>query len=201
MKSIVTLSGVFAGILVGFFGTRIESFNRYPVLVHADETPTPKWTKMEVPLKVGRLESSNWKYVTVQGYWQSTSESKDKQLLSPIAAKISCDGGEKICREVDATVEFGSILSPALLEYEISTWTDTGIVADDTDEGDCGIGHRLAIDFKSNSVTVTDYPKKIATGKLCKAFQEANSYALHGGQVMLYPPARWDPLAKSEGKK
>jgi hypothetical protein len=169
--------------------------------VHADESPTPKWTKTEIPLTVGRHETRNWKYVTAQGFWQSTSTSKDKQLLSPIAVKITCDGGEKICREADATVEFGAILSPALIEYEISTWADTGIVADDTDEGSCGIGHRLAIDFKSNSVTVTDYPKKMDNSELCKAFQEANSYALHGGQLMLYPPAKWDPLAKPEAKK
>src|SRR6266850_7027976 len=62
--------------------------------VHADESQTTKWTKMEIPLKVGRLDSRRWKYVTAQGYWQSTSENKDKQLLSPIAVKISCDGGE-----------------------------------------------------------------------------------------------------------
>ncbi len=176
----------------------IERSHDVSNVVHADEAPTAKWTKTEIPLTLGRLEARNWKYVTAQGFWQSTSTSKDKQLLSPIAVKISCDGGEKICREADATVEFGAILSPGLIEYEISTWTDAGIVADDTDEGHCGIGHRLAIDFKSNSVTVTDYPKKMDNSKLCKAFQEANSYALHGGQVMLYPAAKWDALAKPE---
>jgi hypothetical protein len=186
--------------LVGF----ISDTHRSPVIsnaVHADDALTPKWTKTEIPLHVGHHEMGNWKYATVIGFWQSTSTTRDKQLLSPIAVQISCDSSEKICREADATVEFGAILSPALIEYGITAWTDAGIVADDSDEGGCGIGHRLAIDFKSNSVTVTDYPKRVDNSQVCKPFQEANSYALHGGQLMLYPPASWDPLAKSEKKK
>jgi hypothetical protein len=50
-----------------------------------------------------------------------------------------------------------------LLEYAITSWTEEGIVVDDTDEGACGIGHRLSLDFKSNSVTVTDYPKRVTS--------------------------------------
>jgi hypothetical protein len=57
-------------------------------------------------------------------------------------------------------------------------------VADDSDEGECGIAHRLSIDFKSNSVTITDYPKKVSNGQECKEFQDANSYALHGGKAI-----------------
>lgn len=158
---------------------------------------TARWVKTETPLEVFHFKGrvSSYETADAQGFWQSTSASKDKQLVFPIAVKISCDRGEKICREVDAAVQLG-ILQPILLEYQISNWTDAGIVADDVDEGDCGIGHRLAIDFKSDSVTVTDYPKKLSGSANCKPFQDANSYALHGGQIMLYPPAEWDPLAK-----
>lgn len=158
---------------------------------------TARWVKTETSLEVFHFKSRRSSYETAdaQGFWQSTSTSKDKQLVFPIAVKISCDRGEKVCREVDAAVQLG-ILEPILLEYEVSTWTGTGIVADDVDEGECGIGHRLAIDFKGNSVTVTDYPKKLSSTANCKPFQDASSYALHGGQIMLYPPAAWDPLAK-----
>lgn len=164
-------------------------------VVHAAEAPPSKWVTTEFHLTVYHHKPP-YESASAQGFWQSTSSSKDKQLVWPIAVKLSCDHDEKVCREADASVQLG-ILQSDVLEYEISSWTDVGIIADDTDEGACGVGHRLAIDFKSNSVTVTDYPKKInATNPLCKAAQDANSYALHGGQLMLYPPAAWDPLEK-----
>jgi hypothetical protein len=167
--------------------------------VHADEARA-KWTKTEIPLKVYRHEApGGYGHASAEGFWQSTSPSKGRQLLFPIAVKISCERGEHTCREADAIVQLG-ILKSELLEYDISAWTEAGIVADDSDEGACGIAHRLSIDFKDNSVTVTDYPKKVNNDELCKGFQDANSYALHGGQLMLYPPAAWDPLAKSRGK-
>jgi hypothetical protein len=162
--------------------------------VQAEEVHS-KWTKAEIPLTVYRHE--NWGYVSAEGFWQATNQTKDKQLIFPIAVKIRCDRNEKICREADAAVQFG-ILKSDLLEYEISSWSDAGIVADDSDEGECGIAHRLSVDFKSNSITITDYPKKVSNTEQCKGFQDANSYALHGGQLMLYPPAPWDPLAKRE---
>jgi hypothetical protein len=105
--------------------------------------------------------------------------------VSQIAAKIECGREEHICREYDATLFMGA-LAPESHEYEISSWTGGGIVADDTDEGNCGIGHRLSIDFGSNSVTVTDYPKKVVNNDSCKAFQNANSYSLHGGSLIYY---------------
>lgn len=75
-------------------------------------------------------------------------------------------------------------------EYEISSWTDGGIEADDAGAGRCGIGHRLSIDFATNSVVVTDYPTKVDNSNpknpflSCKAIQSANSYALHGGSLI-----------------
>jgi hypothetical protein len=201
MKPIGIVSSIIIGILAGVFGARL-SLSRHPAspnTVHADEGA--KWTKVEIPLTVHRYEAAAHDYAmtSVEGFWQSTSPRKDKQLVFPIVVKIHCDRGERICREADAAVQLG-ILSSDLLEYQISTWNDSGIVADDSDEGECGLGHRLSIDFKSNSVTVTDYPKKVSDSPKCKGFQDANSYALHGGQLVLYPPAPWDPLAKPDGK-
>lgn len=156
----------------------------------------PKWVKTETALRVGDYDG----LVLAQGFWQSTSSSRERQLVSPIAVKIECHREERVCREADAEVFMG-ILQSDLHEYTVSAWTRAGIVADDTDEGACAIGHRLVVDFKSNSVTVTDYPKKVNGTENCKAFQDANSYALHGGQWMLYPPAPWDQLAKKEKKE
>jgi hypothetical protein len=166
-------------------------------VVHAGEPPVQaRWAKTEIPLTVLHYESP-FGHALAQGFWQSTSSSKGKQLIFPIAVTIACDREQRMCREADATVQMG-ILNSELVEYEIATWKSTGIVADDTDERECGTGHRLILDFKSNSVTVTDYPKKLSGSTNCKPFQDANSYALHGGQLMLYPPAPWDPL---EGPK
>jgi len=64
-----------------------------------------------------------------------------------------------ICDESEASVVILGALSVDLTEFDISGWTRDGIVADGP-EGNCAIGHRLSLDFKSNSVTVTDYPKR-----------------------------------------
>jgi hypothetical protein len=143
----------------------------------------PKWTKAEVSLTV--YHNEHFGTASAEGFWVSTDRSRDKQLVSQIAAKIECDRDEHICREHDATLFIGT-LAPESHEYEISSWTSSGIVADDTNEGSCGIGTRLSIDFSSNSVTITDYPKKIDNSESCKAFQNANSYALHGGSLIYY---------------
>src|SRR5579863_1049221 len=181
MNRTVALMAALALMGFGYYSGRSRSESN---LLHADEAA--KWTKTEIRLTVNHDERFGLAYA--QGFWQSTSPSKDKQLLSPIAVKIECNRHDKTCKESEASVLLGSILQADLLEYEITSWTGDSIVADDTDEGDCGIGHRLSLDFKDNSVTVTDYPKKVTSGKNCKAFQDANSYALHGGQLMLYPP-------------
>lgn len=159
---------------------------------------TSRWVKMEVPLVVSHDESTGW--ASAEGFWQSTNPNKDQQLANPIAAKITCAHDEKICREVDATVmvfmlPWGSLNADSV-EYSVFTWTRTGIVAD-TDANGCGKASRLTIDFKSNSVIVTDYPTKINVPKFCKAFQAADSYALHGGSWVLMPPPVWNPLEKN----
>lgn len=160
-----------------------------------------KWVKAEVPLTVSHeILNREQGYASAEGFWQSTSSSDEKQLVSPIAVKLICLRSEKRCIEADASVEFGA-LKPEMVEYEVSSWTDNGIVADDSDEGVCGIGHRLSLDFKTNSVTVTDYPKKVNDGQLCKPFQDANSYALHGGNLVLSPAPKWEPLAKAVASK
>jgi hypothetical protein len=159
--------------------------------VHADETG--KWIKIETPLKVFNHKS----YASVEGFWQSTSSSKDRQMAFPVAVSITCTRNNMTCTESQATVVLG-FLKPDLVEYGISGWTEDVIAADS--DGNCGVGHRLSLDFKSNSVTVTDYPTKVLGGD-CKAFQDANSYVLHGGGLMLSPTAEWNPLSKPEGKK
>jgi hypothetical protein len=170
-----------------------------PNITYADERA--KWVKTEMPLTIYHHESRalNAGYASAEGFWQSTSSSKDKQLVSPVAVKIECTRDDKTCKESEATVLLG-VLKADLLEYTITSWTEDGIAADDNDEGSCGIGHRLSLDYKSNSVTVTDYPKKVTTSQDCKPFQDANSYSLRGGGLMLIPPAIWDPLAKPAGK-
>jgi hypothetical protein len=162
-----------------------------PNAVHADETG--KWKKIETPLRVFDHNG----YASTEGFWQSTSSSKDKQLAFPVAVSITCTRNKLTCTESQATVVLG-FLKADLVEYVISGWTEDRVVADS--EGNCGVGHRLSLDFKSNSVTVTDYPTK-ALGGDCKAFQDANSYVLRGGGLMLSPNATWDALAEPEGKK
>lgn len=134
----------------------------------------------EIPL--GVYDHEDYGRASAEGFWVSTETSKDKQLIPQIAAEIVCTRSEKTCRENDAALFMG-LLQPQSEEYEISTWNRTGIVADDTDEGPCAIGHRLSINFASNSVTVTDYPKKSGGGADCKVFQTANAYSLHGGSI------------------
>jgi hypothetical protein len=163
---------------------------------------TAKWISVEIPLDVNDLEIPKIRLasVTAHGFWQTASSGKDKQLAFPVVVRIRCDKYEKTCTESQATVTLG-VLDANVVEYGISSWTKDGIIADDSDEGDCGIGHRLSIDFKSKSVLVTDYPKKVTSDKNCQPFQDAGSYALHGGQIMLYPPAAYDPLARVGEKR
>jgi hypothetical protein len=148
----------------------------------------PKWTKSEIPL--GVHHDDQFGIANAEGYWVSTDPSPDKQLVGQTAVKIECSHPDNVCRENDASMFMG-LLHADSEEYEISSWTKMGIEAEDTGGGTCGIGHKLSIDFNSNSVVVTDYPTRIdksSTNSLfpCKASQNANSYALHGGNWMYY---------------
>ncbi len=111
-----------------------------------------------MPLTVSNGSSIG--YVSAEGHWRPTDNAPDKQLVNKIAVKLRCEREQHVCREIDASLFMG-VLTPDLTEYEISSWTDTGIVADASDDSECGIGNRLSIDFKANSVIVTDYPKKV----------------------------------------
>ena len=147
----------------------------------------PKWTKTEIPLKVFHYDQ----IASAEGYWVLMIQGPDKQLVSVTAVSIECTQYDHVCRENDASMLIGT-LEPDTEEYEISSWTNSGIEADDTGAGRCGIGHKLSIDFASNSIVVTDYPTKIDNSNpknpflSCKAFQNANSYALHGGSLIYY---------------
>jgi len=186
-----TLALIVAMPLLGFCAGRWRSEAN---VVHADDAA--KWTKLEVPLKI--VDDETHGYASAEGFWQSTSSSKDKQLVYPVAVKITCTRSAMTCDESEASVVILGALSADLTEFDISSWTKEGIVGDGP-EGNCATEHRLSLDFKSNSVLVTDYPKRVLSGD-CKPFQDANSYTLRGGFLMLRPPAVWDPLAKPEGK-
>jgi hypothetical protein len=142
----------------------------------------PQTVRSEMPLKVYHYDYRDFKTVSAEGFWVSTDASKDKQLVQQIVAKIDCNSSEKSCKEHDAEL-FGGLLHPELEEYKVTKWDGTGVVADDDEGGTCNLGHRLAIDFSSNSVVVTDYPLKAGGRTDCKAFQNANSYSLHGGSI------------------
>ncbi len=144
----------------------------------------PKWVKYQLPLDVYDYTSQ----ARAEGYWEAIEHGTDKELVSGVAVKIECDRSDSLCRELQASNLLG-ILKPDSVEYAISSWTKNGIVADTADDTECGVAHRLSIDFASNSVTVTDYPKKLGGKNLagvgCQAFQKAASYALRGGEIML----------------
>jgi hypothetical protein len=191
-KAVAWLTFVALVIFLTLCDENWKSGSQTPTVALAADQP-PAWRTTEIQLRIDNEEQ--YGLVSTDGFWASTSTAKGKQLISPIAVSLSCVRSEGICRESDASAEMG-ILSSNVLEYTVSSWTHSGIVADDSSEGPCSIGHRLAIDFQSSSVTVTDYPKKISATTFCKPLQDANSYALHGGQIMLYPPATYDPLKK-----
>jgi hypothetical protein len=161
----------------------------------APASEVPKWYVTEIPLTVSHYELPGYEYASADGFWKSTSTSKDKQLMDVIAVKLSCVREEQKCREADASMFMG-IMEAQLSDYDITSWTKDGIVADDSDK--CN-RHTLAIDFKANSVTVTDYPLKQSGGNsVCKPLHDAYSYALHGGQLQLFPPPSSD--VKLEGQ-
>ncbi len=143
----------------------------------------PGIAKTEIPLMVQL--NNEYGIASVEGYWESTDSGKDRQLVSSIVANIQCDRDEKVCRERDGTLFMG-MLGSDQHEYHISSWSPRAIIADGDDDAKCGIGHRLIIDSESKSVVVNDYPKKLTNDPDCKAFQNANSYALKGGSLMMF---------------
>ena len=156
----------------------------------------PSWYITDLGTKVVDSDDGPSGYVVVQGMWYATSSIKEKQLIAPISVRIWCDKDEGVCREIDATVAFG-VLNPDLTDYAISAWTRQNIVAEDAAEGACKVTHRLVVDFQSKTVTLTDLPSQVDT-KECHMLKDANSYILHGGQVMLYPWATYEPLEKKK---
>jgi|SRR5580658_3898456 hypothetical protein len=57
----------------------------------------------------------------------------------------------------------------------------------------CGVGYRLWLDFKGNSVTRTPYPMK--GGGWWPTFQDPEeAYLLRGEGLVLHPEAAWDHL-------
>jgi hypothetical protein len=185
------LAAFLALLTVTFFIYKTGRLQSTDSIVHADETS--RWTTVEIPLMVIRDDERG--IASVQGFWQPTNPIEAKQPISPVAVTIECTRFNKTCGVFQASVSRG-VLQAEPFDYYIATWTKDGIAADDFDEGRCGLHHHLSLDFKSNSVAVTDYPKNVTSNNDCQEFQGTSSFTLHGGQVVLNPPAPWDPLPK-----
>ncbi len=142
----------------------------------------PKLVHAETSLTISHDERFGMAYTT--GYWVATDSDPGKQLASTIVADIRCDKSEHVCRESDATLFIG-LLQPQTQEFEITSWTSHGIVADDESNSTCGMNHRLSINFDAPSAVLTDYPNNVGDIKTCKSLQAANSYSLHGGSIAM----------------
>jgi hypothetical protein len=153
-----------------------------PSIVHAD-SESPHWMVRDFGMDVLKdSDPSKTGYLQVEGFWVPTSASKEKQLPFPLAIKIRCVRSEGVCREIGAQVTY-DLLSPAMEEYTISSWSRTGIVADE--ETRCNMAHRLTISFTGKTVSVVDYPTAPNKSELCEKEQDATSYVLHDGAIML----------------
>ena len=119
---------------------------------------SPKWITDKRQLTILREDSIGW--VEAEGFWEPIDPSPNKKLISMIDAKIDCTRSEGICRENDAEIAVGALTSDST-DYQVSSWDNSGIVAADEGSGLCSTGHKLMIDFKTNAVTVVDYPTKI----------------------------------------
>jgi hypothetical protein len=113
----------------------------------------PKWIEAKKTLKLIKDESIGW--VEGEGYWESIDSSPGKKLVPKIAVKIECTRSESVCRETDAEILFGALV-PDSSVFSISSWDNSGIVAEDDISGGCPRGHKLLIDFKKNEISVID---------------------------------------------
>jgi hypothetical protein len=163
--------------------------------VASTTTAQSRWIKSDAPLKIERSQPG---YVRTDGYWLLLSSDPKNQIAWPTVVHLNCDRSEKTCIETYASVENG-VLKVDSSEYRISRWDQNGVEADGLNEGLCDIGHRLVLDYKTNSVTLTDYPKHTSTNDLCKAVQQPNTYVLQGGKLSLNPAPEWK-LGRMESK-
>ncbi|MGA8087678.1 MAG: hypothetical protein WCA10_10250 [Terracidiphilus sp.] len=144
----------------------------------------PKLIKSPYPLQVSHYEYGRFAHASAEGYWKEMDDSPGKKLVSNIAVNLRCDRDERLCKESQASI-FGGLVSANLVEYKVSSWTSGNIVADNDDDNlnKCPLGHRLTVDFKSNSVVVVDYPTTSSDKPECKAVNSASSYTLQGGSI------------------
>ena len=135
----------------------------------------PKLIKSPSPLTVSHYEYWQYANASAEGYWKEMDDSPGKKLVGNVAVSIGCDREERLCKESQALV-FGGLVKPDLVEYKVSSWTATGIVAETDDDGgftQCPMEHRL---------TVVDYAKTPDKQK-CAAESSPNSYTLQGGSI------------------
>jgi hypothetical protein len=145
----------------------------------------PKLVKSPRPLHVTHHEfHQDLAYASAEGYWKEMDDSPGKQLVSNVAVKIDCERDELLCKESQASVFYG-LVKPDLVEYKVFSWNANGIVAETDSDGfsQCPKGHRLTVDFNSNTVIVVDYLKAPSDKPECKADSSPNSYTLQGGSI------------------
>jgi hypothetical protein len=155
---------------------------RYEILdvTHGFFNP-PRLVKYPHPLNVTHAESGRNSYASADGYWKAMDNRPGKSFESNVAAKLSCDRGELLCKESEASILIS--IEANLIEYKVSSWTADGVVAenDDDDSSKCPLAHRLTIDFKGNSVIEVDSPKTAKPE--CEGVSGATSYTLQGGRA------------------
>lgn len=152
------MSTLMAGLALLCLGYSAGRFRDDTNIAHADETP--KWTKIEFPLGVFHRESTanHAEYAWSEGFWQSDSSYKDRQVGQPLSVFIMCRQNTMICQESIAFVSPAGLLRPGLQEYDITSWTSDSIVAEQREL--CGVGFRLSLDFNRNTVTRISHPRE-----------------------------------------
>jgi hypothetical protein len=102
-----TMSILIARLALLALGYSFGRFRNETSVAHAAETA--KWTKIEFPLGVFHRESTraNSEYAWPEGFWQSTSSDKDRQVNEPEAVLIRCKQNGRTCQESLAGVAAG----------------------------------------------------------------------------------------------
>jgi hypothetical protein len=98
-------------------------------------------------------------YVNATGQWRPADKSTES--LPKNRVEIQCIREIKMCLEANATV-VGGEPDVVLQNYRIVEWNRNDILAED-DSAIC-MANRLLINFRNESVTATDTPKKGAKG-------------------------------------
>jgi hypothetical protein len=147
--------------------------------------------------------------LSVSGVWQPESKVKGKELVFPLQVHISCStrSPQNGYRQTENggtchvyTAAFG--MTPLAVsvqdidedDFEISSRSDTGLVA--TDEDLCQT-HTLSVSFTSGAVSLADVPNH---KEGCEQLKEINTYRLIRGEYYVDTTPKND-LDKQGGPK